>query len=353
MPSVGHNSAGHASTPLNSFTLVANQPQLPDRLSRIPADTTAPAEIPLVYETSKAKRVDVSYVQKVLDGQHELPAVNRFQREVYRKSEAQSLKIRLWFDNGKPSQTLAVSNPAAPWFHPKDCEPITRLASAPCTSYYYWDSGDRAWILTDAAVKVKPNTDILFLRLENVVDCLDGPHAKSKRRLSDNSSQSQTPKSNRSKSAASGRPNISPLFYGAVPVRRGSIVELSSSDEEEDDEEEVSNNVQCTAPLATASSSLLPDTGTLFSSDTSIATPKFPLDFACDMDAGFQAMKHDSGKIPARFVRAFHVDWVSSTYYMHSNFWQSLDPHVLEYAVQCGHGYGGDWKALMKGKGKA
>ncbi|KAJ7831213.1 hypothetical protein B0H14DRAFT_2592816 [Mycena olivaceomarginata] len=296
-------------TPLNSFTLVANQPRLPDPLSGISADTTAPAEIPLVYETSKAKRIDVSYVQKVLDGQHELPLVNRFQREVYRKSEAQSLKIRLWFEDGKPSQTLAVSNPAAPWFHPKDSEPITRLVSAACTSYYYWDSGDHTWILTDTAVKVRPNTDILFLRLENVVDCLDGPHAKNKRRLSDNSSQSQTPKSNRHKDA-SQRPNITPLSYGApsygassydapsygaplsyraAPDRQGSIVVLSSSDEEEDEEEEEADNVH---------------------------------------------------KLPARFVKAFQVDW-------------SLDPHVLEYAVQCGRGYGGNWKALMKGKGKA
>ncbi|KAJ7339816.1 hypothetical protein DFH08DRAFT_812199 [Mycena albidolilacea] len=287
------------------------QPRLPDPLSGISADTTAPAEIPLVYETSKAKRIDVSYVQKVLDGQHELPLVNRFQREVYRKSEAQSLKIRLWFElrlNGKPSQTLAVSNPAAPWFHPKDSEPITRLVSTACTSYYYWDSGDHTWILTDTAVK-RPNI---------------------------------TPLSYGAPSYGASSYNApsygAPLSYRAAPDRHGSIVVLSSSDEEEDEEEEEADNVQnTTSLLATTSTALLADTST---ASLSTVKPQFPLEFACDMDTGFHAMKCESGKLPARFVKAFQVDW-------------SLDPHVLEYAVQCGRGYGGNWKALMKGKGKA
>ncbi|KAF8188164.1 hypothetical protein K438DRAFT_1972354 [Mycena galopus ATCC 62051] len=260
------------------------------------------------------RHVDLVYVHKVHHGHHDVLSVDNFRRKSYRKSESSSLKIRLWVEDGKPSVSLVVSNPAAPWFHPKDCEPITKcIAPATCTSFEYWAPGE--WVLTDLAIKVKPATEILYLRLEGVSDCLEGPRPK--RRLSDTSFHSGTPSPVRTRPSRD-RPHISPLGYNLSKSQEELVRSINGNleDEDEDDIEidspYVSPYVSLILPSFPPSPSPSSTSQSLHSGSPLVGC-KFPLEFACDMDARFKAMSQSSKKtIPERFLEAFGVKWLEN-----------------------------------------
>ncbi|KAF8191566.1 hypothetical protein K438DRAFT_2139046 [Mycena galopus ATCC 62051] len=349
---------------LNSFTTVSLPPPTPLQASTSlsslyrfspPLESEAPPssshpstqiKIPFSYEKPMGRHVDLAYVHKIHNGHHDVSSVDKFRRESYRKSESSSLKIRLWVEDGKPSVSLVVSNPAAPWFHPKDCEPITKcIAPATCTSFEYWAPGE--WVLTDLAIKVKPATEILYLRLEGVSDCLEGPRPK--RRLSNTSFHIGTP---------------SPVRACPSRTVNGNLEDKDKDDIEIDSPHTTSSISPAQPQLPSSHPSPSPSsTSQSLRSGSPLVGCKFPLEFACDMDAWFKAMSRSSKKtIPERFLEAFGVKWVRSTYYTHYNVWATMDTmdnRTLEYAVQCAHGAGGNWQDLValygteKGKGKA
>ncbi|KAJ7439737.1 hypothetical protein B0H11DRAFT_1934313 [Mycena galericulata] len=146
---------------LNSVTVATRSPASHSPASHING-------IPFTYEKPMGRMVDTSYALKILHGDHELPITDHFTREVYRKSQVNSMKARLWLQNGQEAVTLVLAVPHFPWFNPKD-------------SYGYWD--DAEWVLTNTAIEIKGGSTTIFLRLAQVTDCVGGPRAK--RRLSD------------------------------------------------------------------------------------------------------------------------------------------------------------------------
>ncbi|KAF8130473.1 hypothetical protein K438DRAFT_1788707 [Mycena galopus ATCC 62051] len=343
---------------LNSFTTVASPLPTPPQTAPssfyrfsppLASDTQhsqnmTSTRVPFSFEKPMGRQVDLAYVQKVHNGHHELAAIDNFRRESYRKTESTSLKIRLWVKDAEPGVALVVSNPAVPWFHPKDCETITRrIAPETCANFEYWVG---EWVLTDIPIKIKPATEILLLRLPGVTNCLDGPRPK--RRLSSASFQNETPRPTRPRLPLE-RPPISPLTYN---LKESSHESTPDPDREDDDEVEIVS--QNDSVLPTSRSPAL-------SSPTRSIGPapppcsKFPLDFACDMDTGFKTMAAMAGTIPKKFTETFKVSWASSTYYTHHNIWATMDRDALVYAVQCGRGAGGNWQTLVNlyGKGKA
>ncbi|KAJ7172105.1 hypothetical protein C8R46DRAFT_1032221 [Mycena filopes] len=294
------------------------------------------------------RMIDQSYALKVMQGDHQLTATNHFQREAYRKSQVNSLKVRLWVQNDKPGIGLAVSVPHFPWFHPKDCEPILLLAAPDtCVSYSYWDT--KEWILTNTALEIKGGTEILFLRLSHITDCLDGPRCL-KRRVSDASNTTPSPFRFRM-STGRTQPRISPLSYNSSQ-KPNSVISISSSEEGDLDGGEEPEIPEMTSALSgdpPPTSSALTFTPTVSPPTPSAShTPKFPLDFACEMDTAFKAMSQHTGNIPERFAKAFGLQWHSSTYYTHYAVWSGMDRDALSYAVQCGHNSGGYWHSLVK-----
>ncbi|KAJ6470269.1 hypothetical protein C8R47DRAFT_1222649 [Mycena vitilis] len=282
--------------------------------------------VPLILAKPMGRMVDAVFAHKFLEGDHEIATTDHFQRELYRKSQVNSMKVRLWMQNGADAVTLVIALPHFPYFHPKDCQPIVSIAkNDTCVTYGYWDTDE--WILTETPMVIKGGTTVLFLRLHNVTDCVGGPLPK--RRLSDASFHTPTPTRARIEGQ---RPNISPLSYNIIPAK-DSIISLSSDSEGE----EVVPNKSPSSRLRPAESASPSKTST---------QPKFPLEYACDMHAGFVAMKAErTGSIPQKFTAAFKVAWVSSTYYTHFNAWNDMDKEAREYAVQCRHNVGGDWGA--------
>ncbi|KAK7006842.1 hypothetical protein R3P38DRAFT_3600749 [Favolaschia claudopus] len=206
----------------------------------------------------------LTYAQKILQGDNDVAATNNFQREIYRKSEVLSLKIRIWTTNGQAPYSLVVSNPTAPWFHPKDCEPITTLiGQKACVTYA------SEWILTNVAIKVKP-------------DCVDGPRAK--RRLSESSSQYQTPS----------------------PIRTRTSSDLSSESEDElpDPDEPLGSKISVTTQQPTLGST---QAQTVSTTSAVVFTPKFLLEYACERDVAFRTMASQSGAVANRFRNTFHL----------------------------------------------
>ncbi|KAJ6468002.1 hypothetical protein C8R47DRAFT_1223491 [Mycena vitilis] len=314
---------GHMDPPtpaLNSFTAAGSSS------SRLDTTPAAPAGVPLILAKPMGRMVDAVFAHKFLEGDHEIATTDHFQRELYRKSQVNSMKVRLWMQNGADAVTLVIALPHFPYFHPKDCQPIVSIAkNDTCVTYGYWDTDE--WILTETPMVIKGGTTVLFLRLHNVTDCVGGPLPK--RRLSDASFHTPTPTRARIEGQ---RPNISPLSYNIIPAK-DSIISLSSDSEGE----EVVPNKSPSSRLRPAESASPSKTST---------QPKFPLEYACDMHAGFVAMKAErTGSIPQKFTAAFKVAWVSSTYYTHFNAWNDMDKEAREYAVQCRHNVGGDWGA--------
>ncbi|KAJ7645669.1 hypothetical protein DFH06DRAFT_1136471 [Mycena polygramma] len=326
---------GHMDPPtpaLNSFTATSSS-------SRLDTTPAAPAGAPLIFAKPMGRMVDAVFAHKFLEGDHEIATTDHFQRELYRKSQVNSMKVRLWVQNGADAVTLVIALPHFPYFHPKDCQPIVSIAkNDTCVTYGYWDTDE--WILTETPMVIKGGTKVLFLRLQDVTDCVGGPLPK--RRLSDASFHTPTPTRARIEGQ---RPDISPLSYDISPAK-DSIISLSSDSEGEEIVPNKSSSSR-SRPAGSASPSKTP------------TQPKFPLEYACDMHVGFLAMKAaSSGSIPQRFTAAFKVAWVSSTYYTHFNAWNDMDKEAREYAVQCRHNVGGDWGALFKthtskGKGRA
>ncbi|KAJ6498070.1 hypothetical protein C8R47DRAFT_1212399 [Mycena vitilis] len=215
---------GHMDPPtpaLNSFTAAGSSS------SRLDTTPAAPAGVPLILAKPMGRMVDAVFAHKFLEGDHEIATTDHFQRELYRKSQVNSMKVRLWMQNGADAVTLVIALPHFPYFHPKDCQPIVSIAkNDTCVTYGYWDTDE--WILTETPMVIKGGTTVLFLRLHNVTDCVGGPLPK--RHLSDASFHTPTPTRARIEGQ---RPNISPLSYNIIPAK-DSIISLSSDSEGEE-----------------------------------------------------------------------------------------------------------------------
>ncbi|KAJ7837253.1 hypothetical protein B0H14DRAFT_2589348 [Mycena olivaceomarginata] len=336
------------------------------------------------YERPMGRIVDESYALKIQQGQHELASSDRFQREAYRKAQVNAVNIRLWLQNGHAGVPLSIHVPTFPWFHPKDCLPILALSDPdPCTTFAYWTkdewkvsdtpielrdikstvflrlknvtecvggpaptnplptinvhlwlqdeveavvlevtvfgrwfhpkdsetivslahpytcasygywSGDK-WIIKDSPIEIVDLSITIYLRLLHVTDCVGGPRPK--RRLSN--AHTPSPICFRPE-----RPPISPLRLNS-PVSQASYEIISLSSDDEGDKDEL-------VPI----SSIAPPS----------SQPRFPLHYACDMNAGFEAMDSgSSGTISANFQFAFKATFKSSTYHKHRRVWDAM-----------------------------
>ncbi|KAK6992713.1 hypothetical protein R3P38DRAFT_139879, partial [Favolaschia claudopus] len=342
-PAPRHNDP--PSSALNSFTAVSPRSDNSTSVSTPTASLSSQNSLPITFAKPMGRMVDAAYAQKILQGDHDVAVTNNFQREIYRKSEILSLKIRIWTTNGQAPYSLVVSNPTAPWFHPKDCEPITTLiGQKACVTYAYWERSE--WILTNVAIKVKPSVDTLLLRLADVSDCVDGP--RSKRRLSESSSHYQTPSPIRARTSRE-RPHIEPLSYtqnsSPSPMAQGPsvVIDLSSGSEDElpDPDVPLGSKISVTTQQPTLGST---QAQTVSTASTAVFTPKFPLEYACEMDVAFKTMASQSGTVANRFRNTFHLPFVRTTYYTHYNAWREMEADALAYAVQCGRNAGGNWQ---------
>ncbi|KAF7336827.1 hypothetical protein MVEN_02118600 [Mycena venus] len=301
-PAPRHNEPVTSAT--NSITVT------PRTAATSSAPTNSASTLPagFSFERPMAKSIDPSFAQKVLNGEHDpnISVSDRFQRELYRKQNVNSVQIKWWSENGAEAQLLTVAAPAHPLFHPKDSGPIIRMVGLQnCTDYGYWDGNQ--WLLTDVAMKIKGNS-ILYMRSPGVSDCPGGP--KAKRRLSD---VEDSPPAVRLKSS-SLRPLISPINYGGQSAisqssdKPNSIISISSTDTD-------NLEVEIVAQVSSPSSSQAP---------TSEAVDPFPREFAQDMDGGFRAMEVLRGTVPIRFAEVFKNRWVHGTFYLHWNLWKAM-----------------------------
>ncbi|KAJ6498217.1 hypothetical protein DFH09DRAFT_1103287 [Mycena vulgaris] len=306
---------------INSVTVasfppvVASSPATPHSSA---SDSSPP---PFTYERPMGKMIDPSYAKKLIAGDHDLTPTSRFQREVYRKANMNTIKIKWWTTDDMPPDVLAVAAPNFPWFLPKDSEAIIKLVGLDnCTTYAYWDGQD--WILTDVAMQVKANTTS-FIRSPHVKVCPGGPQPK--RRLSD----ADTPTPTRAR-MDEPHPIISPIKLTPAVQNNNSVGSISSDEEDEDND---SKNEA--AP----------------SSDATL-TGVFPLKYACEMDENFKTMALLEGSVPERFTAVFNVGFIRSTYYAHWGPWHNMSPNDLSAAVRLGKNPGGEWNTALRRFGK-
>ncbi|KAJ6472783.1 hypothetical protein C8R47DRAFT_1199911 [Mycena vitilis] len=195
---------------LDAGTVVSRTPTAPNPTSSSSSSTT----VAFTFERPMGKSIDPTFARKLLNNEHD-PNVggtgtDRFQREVYRKQNINSINIQWWIEDGQEPIALIVAAPAYPMFHPKDCPPIADLVELRnCVYYSYWD-GNR-WLLTDVAMEIKGNS-VVYMRSPKVKNCVGGP--VSKRRLS-NSEDGPTPTRMRLNGP---RPFIRPIDFADEPT---------------------------------------------------------------------------------------------------------------------------------------
>ncbi|KAJ7353444.1 hypothetical protein DFH08DRAFT_987861 [Mycena albidolilacea] len=236
-------------------------------------------------------------------------------------SHVATIDMYIWLQNGQEAVPLAVSV-TGHRFHPKECQMIVGLAEPhSCNTYSYW--AENQWKLTDGPLEIVDPNSKIYLRLSHVTFCVDGPgpRPRTKRRLS----SATTPSPVRVRTENDLRPPISPLKLGPLPLGSASsdVISINSSSDED-------------------TMSLVPPPP---------SQPKFPLRYACDMDAGFEAMKSIPGSAEHKFREAFKARWVKSTYHKHRAVWESLPKEILSSAVQSGHSTDGEWSKSVTDKG--
>ncbi|KAJ7315533.1 hypothetical protein DFH08DRAFT_820464 [Mycena albidolilacea] len=355
---------------LNSVTAVSRAPATPPIPGLALAMTMT--HVPFTYNRALGRQVDSSYALKNQHGEHELVSGDRFQRELYRKSH-----------DGQYGLPLTINIATFPWFHPKDCDVIVSLtAPDPCAFFGYWNKEQGDWVTSDAPIELHDSKSTISLRLAHITNCVGGPskqtdpnstptlevhlwlqnnqeavvlaptvtgrlfHPKD----SDFISSLIAPKScaayaywTKDKWIHTDGPieiqdRITPLYlrlldvteYYALESSSSSSDPLSSIDSSDEDEDE-NEAVQSTSCASIPPLSL---------------QPRFPLQYACDMDAGFRKMADKSGGNRAKFVAAFQATWARSTYHKHRLVWEAIDPEDLDRAIQSGRKRGGEWGPL-------
>ncbi|KAF8204369.1 hypothetical protein K438DRAFT_1819722 [Mycena galopus ATCC 62051] len=183
---------------MNSVTLTPRHSGTAQNGDMAPASSAGSTRnIPLIYSEPKGRMVDISYVHKFGEGNHELASSDRFQREIYRKSNVNAVNVLLWLEDGQESVPLTIQVPTFPWFHPKDSELIVSLASGrngapttghPCSSFGYWAKNQNTWVVTDTAMEIHDVKSPVLLRLAHVTNCIGDPVT----RLMDTKSPSST-----------------------------------------------------------------------------------------------------------------------------------------------------------------
>ncbi|KAJ7125557.1 hypothetical protein C8R43DRAFT_1135400 [Mycena crocata] len=180
---------GHNHPPvqvLNSFTVLPHLPVTPSASSsRSPMPLAGRNELsslpqPFTYERPMAKAIDPAYAQKILEGDHELATVNRFQTEQYRLDKRHQVVVWWWYQDNVEANTFVISVVTWPFLHPKDYESIRKFVGlANCLNYAYWDQG--RWTTTQAAIEIKagkplmdplPKDDCLILYVILQVPCV-------------------------------------------------------------------------------------------------------------------------------------------------------------------------------------
>ncbi|KAJ7640111.1 hypothetical protein B0H17DRAFT_1149114 [Mycena rosella] len=186
-------------------------------------------------------------------------------------------------------------------------------------NFAFW-SGTK-WMRTDSAVTVQAGCP-LYLRSSDVTVCLEGPVPLVKRKLS-------------IPSGPSDHPSAQTQSLHTVIIEPFVL--------------QVSDNQDA------GSSDIIIDATTPSPSPTKVL---WPLQYACDMEHGFRAMKNASGIMPVKFKAAFPgATFTSTTYYDNFNKWQALSVEVRISAISVGRVPEGEWiyilKKYGKGKGKA
>ncbi|KAJ7323241.1 hypothetical protein DFH08DRAFT_817814 [Mycena albidolilacea] len=379
---------------LNSVTAVSRAPATPPIPGLALAMTTT--HVPFTYNRALGRQVDSSYTLKNQHREHELASGDRFQRELYRKSHVNAVNILLWLHDGQYGLPLTINIATFPWFHPKDCDAIVSLtAPDPCAFFGYWNKEQGDWVTSDAPIELHDSKSTIFLRLAHITNCVGGPSKQTDPNSTptlevhlwlQNNQEAVVlaptvtgrlfhPKDSdlilsliAPKSCAAYdywakdkwihtdgpieiQDRITPLYLRLLdvtecmggprpkrrlspattpsPIRVRNNVESSidSSDEDEDENEAVQSTSRASIPPLSSQ-------------------PRFPLQYACDMDAGFRKMADKSGGNRAKFVAAFHATWARSTYHKHRLVWEAIDPEDLDRAIQSGRKRGGEWGPL-------
>ncbi|KAJ6618294.1 hypothetical protein B0H10DRAFT_1947679 [Mycena sp. CBHHK59/15] len=223
------------------------------------------------------------------------------------------------FQDNEHPLLFNVPVPAFPWFHPKDCSTITTKLALPCVSYDILDptqsldtttEDDDEWVTTSMATKVKPGMTLNMC----------SPHVKICLGL-----RTLTPLSTPRKhvlsvpEAVTPTPTLPKSLPGTPsPLKRSRtnsdhVIDISDSEED----------VRVHPPLLSLSSALTARTsGSLSTAPRGKRTP-WPLQYTCDMDAGFKAMDAMEGKnTHDKFCKVFggEFEWHSSTF---SDSWRA------------------------------
>ncbi|KAJ6621197.1 hypothetical protein B0H10DRAFT_1945559 [Mycena sp. CBHHK59/15] len=297
-------------------------------------------------------------------------------RDAYRKAKAFQIEVNWWKQDHQPAETFAVSAPFFPLFHPKDSPLIVALVGTKDTnSYSYW-TGSR-WIRTDGPVNVKLNVS-LNLRSLDVTFCLDGPDTSStsppyKRKLSfsessdaqdsphpgkirwaeiETSAQAQSSKvkpedsdfgdvfSSTNSRTKKSRTSVDKTKSTLVSRSQKVFIEHPGSSLISDDEDDAADTLLIPSTLTARRGNASPEKA-------------WPLQYACDMQQGFQAMAQATGTANLRFRSAFQTKFVSATYYQHRKYWSELTPSNQLEVVTAGRTPAGEWSYIMKKYGKA
>ncbi|KAJ7126528.1 hypothetical protein C8R43DRAFT_958032 [Mycena crocata] len=232
------------------------------------------------------------------------------------RKEAETVLKAYWFtEDNTPPNVLRLSIPLFPYLIPSKNETITTIVKGAknCETYDFLDlskhnfsSEEQEWETTNVPLKVKFNS-VLCFRTYGVKICVGGPFATKKRSL------------------AEGAESPSPF---KIPCSLDLVSD--DSDEENSDHGE----------------------GTSFSVPASPTKKrnKWPVKYACDMDAGFSQMQKDGGTVAEAFKAAFGKDYrfCSSTYYPNRHVWEVIPDEKLAAALRFGRGPGGEWSHLYK-----
>ncbi|KAJ7843562.1 hypothetical protein B0H14DRAFT_2585701 [Mycena olivaceomarginata] len=322
---------------LNSVTAVSRAPATPPIPGLALATTTT--HVPFTYNRALGRQVDSSYALKNQHGEHELASGDRFQRELYRKSHVNAVNILLWLHDGQYGLPLTINIATFPWFHPKDCDVIVSLtAPDPCAFFRYWNKEQGDWVTSDAPIELHDSKSTIFLRLAHITNCVGGP--------SKQTDPNSTPtlevhfwlqdKWIHTDGPIEIQDQLTPLYLrlldvtecmgGPRPKRRLSLATTPSPIRVQNDIESLMGHSASIPPLS--------------------SQPRFPLQYACDMDAGFRKMADKSGDNRAKFFAAFQATWARSTYHKHRLVWEAIDPEDLDRAIQSGRKPGGEWGPL-------
>ncbi|KAJ7770705.1 hypothetical protein B0H16DRAFT_1516303 [Mycena metata] len=294
------------------------------------------------YAGPYARMIAPEYAVKIAQKDFSIAPSTRVQTESYRMETKNLIKVKYWVNDDERPHIFSVPVPAFPYFHPKDCETITKKLGIPCASYDILDvtphlleitlEEDDEWITTSTATLVKPNTT-LYLRSPTVRRCLG---LRVRKRAISEVPHSPTQSRDSSTPSPTKRPRSTPLA---------------------EEHRSVSNDNTFSTPdrVSVASSSSLPPSLDL--PRLTLDSPRgkrtaFPLAYACDMDAQFRKIELLSPGLSAakKFAEVFgHLDmeFNSSTYSNSWKAWKRCPPSVLQKAIACKHNPGGEWSPIV------